>query len=549
MTTQTESKPKLEQFTMLERAVLYARVSGDDRGKEGRNLQSQLEMGREYATEKGYHIIAELAEDDRGASGAEIDLPRLNQIRESARGGEFEVLIVRELDRLSRNLAKQLIVEEELGRVGVRVEYVLAEYDDTPEGQLNKHIRASIAEYDRLKIIERLHRGKKLKVKGGSVVVAGRPPYGYRLVKEEKTSWLVIDDHEAYVVRLIFELYLDGLSIVNIKRKLNELGIPTPKSVRRNKIGWINSTIHSLLRNETYKGTWYYGKFNNRTKKMNPRDRWLAVDVPAIVPPEMWAAAQERLDIGKRDSKRNIKPNRYLLAKRVTCGFCGYRVTGQCTHSNRTEGVFYLYYVCPARRSADCSHDCTLPRFNARKVDDMVWNWVKSYFEDEERLEAGIKRYLERQEDAIAPLKDRLKVINDLIKKHNKELTEAHADLKDLKNRKANRTRARILNDMERIETTLDGLERQRAGVIAELEAATLSEKDIQAIRDYAAQVREGLEIADASFDERHWLFVRLDVRVRLTVENEDLIAYAECRLGDSPHRLVMNSVQYHKWE
>lgn len=59
-----EMKPILEQFTVLERAVLYARVSGDDRGKDGRNLASQLEMGREYATQKGYTIIAELPEDD-----------------------------------------------------------------------------------------------------------------------------------------------------------------------------------------------------------------------------------------------------------------------------------------------------------------------------------------------------------------------------------------------------------------------------------------------------------------------------------------------------
>ena len=47
------------------RAVLYARVSSDDRGKEGRNLAGQLEMGREYAQERGYAIVAELAEDDR----------------------------------------------------------------------------------------------------------------------------------------------------------------------------------------------------------------------------------------------------------------------------------------------------------------------------------------------------------------------------------------------------------------------------------------------------------------------------------------------------
>ena len=60
------------------RAVLYARVSGDDRGKDGRNLKSQLDMGREYANGHGYTIIAELAEDDKGASGASFELPQLS---------------------------------------------------------------------------------------------------------------------------------------------------------------------------------------------------------------------------------------------------------------------------------------------------------------------------------------------------------------------------------------------------------------------------------------------------------------------------------------
>ncbi len=149
---------------VITRAVLYARVSGDDPKKDGRNLQSQLDMGREYAQDKNYRIIAELAEDDRGASGAEIDLPQLNRAREMASRGEFDVLVVREIDRLSRNLAKQLIIEEELRRAGVSIEYVLANYEDTSEGRLSKHIRATIAEYEREKIRERLEERRRIEV-------------------------------------------------------------------------------------------------------------------------------------------------------------------------------------------------------------------------------------------------------------------------------------------------------------------------------------------------------------------------------------------------
>ena len=136
--------PVLTAAKPRKRAVLYARVSGDDRGKEGRNLAGQLEMGRKYAEEHGYTVVAELPEDDRGASGAVLDLPQLNRAREMAAGSEFDVLVVREMDRLSRALAKQLFVEQELKRSGVTIEYVLGEYPDTPEGGLMKHIKACL---------------------------------------------------------------------------------------------------------------------------------------------------------------------------------------------------------------------------------------------------------------------------------------------------------------------------------------------------------------------------------------------------------------------
>ena len=147
---------------MARRAVLYARVSSDDRNRPNDNLQGQLEMCREHAETQGYTIIAELAEDDRGASGASLDLDKLNRVRDMAHDGQFDVLVVREIDRFARSLAKQLIVEEELKRAGVAIEYVIGEYADTPEGQLMKHVKASVAEYERLKIAERTARARQV---------------------------------------------------------------------------------------------------------------------------------------------------------------------------------------------------------------------------------------------------------------------------------------------------------------------------------------------------------------------------------------------------
>jgi DNA invertase Pin-like site-specific DNA recombinase len=79
---------------MTKRAVLYARVSSDDRGKDGRNLKGQLDMCRKHAQNHGWTVVEELPEDDRGASGADIDLPMLNRARQMAELGQFDVLVV-----------------------------------------------------------------------------------------------------------------------------------------------------------------------------------------------------------------------------------------------------------------------------------------------------------------------------------------------------------------------------------------------------------------------------------------------------------------------
>jgi site-specific DNA recombinase len=110
---------------MTDRAVLYARVSSDDRGKDGRNLAGQLRMCREYAQKHGWTVVAALAEDDRGASGASLGLPQLDRALSMARDGLFDTLVTRELDRFARSLAKQLVVETEFQRAGVRIVYVL----------------------------------------------------------------------------------------------------------------------------------------------------------------------------------------------------------------------------------------------------------------------------------------------------------------------------------------------------------------------------------------------------------------------------------------
>ena len=163
---------------MNKQSIIYARVSTDEQTK-GYSLQTQVEACKQYAVEKGYIVLRIFSED---YSGASLDRPELNNVRDFLAKEEVDVVIVYDVDRLARKSIYQALIEEEFLRDGAIIEYVIGQYDNSDEGRLQKQIRGSIAEYEKAKILERSKRGKRGKAMRGFVLVGSRPPYAYRVV-------------------------------------------------------------------------------------------------------------------------------------------------------------------------------------------------------------------------------------------------------------------------------------------------------------------------------------------------------------------------------
>jgi site-specific DNA recombinase len=444
----------------------------------------------------------------------------------------MDVLVTREIDRLSRKLAKQLVTEEELKRANAEIDYVLGEYPDTPEGRLNKHIRATIAEFEREKIKERMVRGRQLKVKQGSVMVYGKPPYGYRLKEQDGKQTLEIYEPEARIVRLIFQWCAEGDTLARIVQRLNEMQVLTsvdagvckrPKKKQRGE--WVRPTVHRMLRNETYAGIWYYLKRTRRNGKLvkNTADNLIAVEVPAIVDIETWETAQEVLTHNRVKNVGRRTRYEYLLYKRTVCGVCGLRV--QAKAAPKAGGKVYLYYYCPA--NADCVYPCDLPCFRADWVDAAVWAWVKSFLSDPAALTKGLDEYQAGRDKENEPLRARLRVVNDLLADNRAQLERlldlylAGAFPKEmLTERKA------------RLETTIAALERERDALAVQIEERTLTGEQVQTLQEFAARVAEGLADADGDFATRRGIIEDLDVCVTLAVEGGQKVVYARCMLG-----------------
>ena len=521
---------------MSKRAVLYARVSSDDRDKEGRNLKGQLDMCREYAEKHGWPVIAELAEDDRGASGAAMDLPKLNEVFDMAENGEFDVLVVRELDRLSRELAKQLYVEDRLKKSGVAIEYVLGDYDDTPEGLLMKNVRAVVAEYERLKITERMLRGRRQKVEAGNVMVHGRPPYGYRKIDDGETTSLAIVEEEAKVVRLIYQWYTIGdgdngpLSAYAITKALTEAQIPTPGDKRADipkKQGygrWNKSTVARILTREAYCGIWYYGKRNRN--RSNPQPTLIPVDVPAIVERDTWEAAQRQRAKNAEMSTRNQKHN-YLLSRRTLCGTCGAKMHATARSNPNRDPT--MYYHCPAPvKPRQYANECNQREyFRADEVEPAVWDWTKDLIRNPKTIEETLRQRHEYQEEANRPIRDALKLVED-------SLAEANSQMDRLVNLylTGEFSKEELSKYHTELEKRIRSLEKEQSRLEQQLDKDTISQDQIASLKAVARAVSRGLNEAEAHFETRRKIIDLLDVMVTLGVDDGHKHIDIACRMG-----------------
>ncbi|MFZ5919316.1 MAG: recombinase family protein [Chloroflexota bacterium] len=525
---------------MTTRALLYARTSSDDR--ERGSLDGQIEMCRDYALQNGYSIVEEIKEDDRGVRGADFDLPGLNRALELAGQGAFDVLVVRELDRFARKLAKQLVVEEEFKRTGVAVEYVIEKYDDTPEGNLMKNVRAVIAEYEAGKISQRMVRGRQRKVKEGNVMTLGNPPYGYRQAEKDGKQVLEIHEQEAQVIRMIFQWYTEGngtagpLTINEIARKLSALKIPAFTDSRARSVGrkrlphrygqWGRGTVHRMLQNENYIGIWRYGKrkYHNGHWETTPSDNLLTIQIPPIVTPDIWAKVQAQL----RENRLNRGRRRYnyLLSRRVTCGACGLKMNGSATGK---AGAKYLYYRCPAKAAGpiSVSFKCDAPGVKASQVDTAVWEWVKGFLDNPAALQIGLEKHQKEQGEATEPLRQRLAVTENLIADHRGQLERLLTLYLS-----GEFPKEMLLEHKARLETTIKSLERERGCLLADLEARALSKEQVRSIQEFAAEIARGLGAAEQDFARRRRIIELLDVRATLAHENGEKVIYASCLFG-----------------
>src|SRR5256712_10487566 len=243
---------------MMRMAAIYARVSSEQQREEN-TIASQTASLIEFAKSNNLEVPEEWVCEDEGYSGATLERPGWERVRDLAAEGQIQVVLAYSPDRLSRKYAYQILRIEELARHGFETLFVKSLQGGSPEDQLLVQFQGMIAEYERAQILERSRRGKRHRAHGGEVNVMSGAPYCYRYVRktDEAPAAYAVLDAEARVVQRIYEMYtVEGLSIGEITRRINAEGIPTRKASAR----WERSTVWAILRNSAYRGVACFGK-------------------------------------------------------------------------------------------------------------------------------------------------------------------------------------------------------------------------------------------------------------------------------------------------
>lgn len=493
--------PARGKQAMSKRAILYARVSGDDRKAATSSVEGQLELCRSYAQEKGYTVIGEYFEDkEKHTSGADW-LPELEKVLRLAFQKAYDVLIVREIDRLARNRFKQLAIENELDAQGITVEYALGRYDDTDEGRLLRGLVGEFAEFERSKIKARTARGRQRAVEQGHIL-ARVAVYGYDKKEVNGIRTLVINEDEAAVVRMIFQLYAyQRYSLHKIIDYLEERNIAKPE--KRPKLKgkglkrWSNGTLAAILKNEVYVGRWYYNKtiytkVDGRMKSI-PRDRseWWLVEVPPIIDQATFERAQS---IRRRNKavKGKQRKNFYLLGEgRMKCGHCGRNFSGM-TKYHKDKG--FGYYKCNAHHIPKrYEFRCDNAQFKMEPTDRVVWEWVKSLLLDPAVLRAAYTVYTKKQQEAHKPLLSMIATSEaklEQARERKQRLIDAYAaGVLGLDEIAAQKTE--IDKEINELQTAVQKLR-------ADLDPRVLQPVKLETLEAYAADMRKGANLSDA---------------------------------------------------
>jgi site-specific DNA recombinase len=419
------------------RAILYARVSTDEQARSGYSLAQQLEALREHAARDGYEVLEEV--EDAGQSGASLERPGMDRVRDLVAAGGVSVVLAQDRDRLAREPAYHYLLRREFEEHGTKIRALNDKGDESPEGELTDGILDQLAKYERAKMVERSRRGKLRKAREGKVVAGHTPNYGFRF--NEARDGYEVDEKMAVVHRIFRMVAVEGVSTHGVARALERESVPNPAGGRY----WYKRLIKRFVLDDVYRphtfqevatlvapevaarldpdklyGVWWFNRRRTTTTQVavagpegreykkrsraeyRHRAEWIAVPVPDSGIPREWVDAARAAIAGYRSPSKLGGRFWELSGALMRCGECGRAMEPVDRYYKTKTGVkgAICYYRCREgnRRKDTCSNRKSVRSDHAHAA---VWDLISGLLTDPARLRAGLDAMVEEQRESL----------------------------------------------------------------------------------------------------------------------------------------------------
>ncbi len=419
-----ERREKEEQATQerIFSVGIYARLSVENSGKSAEKevITSQIDCCKEYIRENPDLSLTEIYVDN-GATGTNFQRKGFQNMMNDVESGKIDCLLVRDLSRFGRNhLETGAFLENYFPQIGLRFISIAERYDNFDENNIGAMIpiHNMMNEWYSLDTSRKVSTALKIRMENGTFRLRNLP-YGYKW--SENKEDIIIDEAVVDYVKMIFQWKLEGVSIGQMMKSLDELNAPIPEN-RKYENGvwtgtskevkfWGKSTIIALLENPFYTGDLYLGKTERALYKgitphrVYDKTRWHFFENThtAIITKEDFIAVEEIMNKSKMKRQESMKKTKTeraklidLLSGKIFCSDCGKTLyfirRKEVYHGKKMDNITWSAYYRCSTYARKLTPNCTPHQIQQKLLHEKILNTIKTQVKVATDYEALLKK-------------------------------------------------------------------------------------------------------------------------------------------------------------
>jgi site-specific DNA recombinase len=475
------------------RAAVYIRMSDD---KQENSPERQRSTIYPYLERQGYKMVGDPYED-HGMRGWDQTRPDFQRLLRDARRGLFDVIVVDEVSRLSRDDEWEFIelVANPLRNAGVVVDSVSngrQNWNDVV-GLITLAVNQSRSSLESVEMARRVATGFATKAKKGDLVL-GRPPFAYERHRGHDGNFGPLvpgKPEDVRRLRWMFDAYGNqDWSLQRIATALNAQEAPTPQG----GMNWSAATVRIILRNRVYVGDYVFGETTEaryyrvngpspdrkavqgkkppRVKTPQHEHIIIANHHPALVAPDLFEKVQRLMVQNRKRTTPHLIRN-FLFSRLLFCGRCGNSMIGA---TERRKGKETKTYRCSGNMRGG-QEVCSAIRISEERALTLVLGGLAHRYLTEENLamvleEAQALQATESSPDTQESLRKQMQTTEAKIRKAKGNLALLDAEY------------------IPQVQAQIREWERERKGLQVEVDSLGQSQRVAEA-QEFISQVKE----------------------------------------------------------